>query len=288
MHVSVIIVNYNAGSMLTQCVRALLTSSIPVSVRIADNASRDDSLTQLRTALPTTAPVTILPMGDNLGFARANNRALQGVDSPWLLFINPDCVVRPDTLQKVLTALQNHPAAGMAGCVIRNPDGSEQAGCRRHIPTPWSALASMTGLGRSFALHQTPLPTQTTNVEAISGAFMLVRAEALNKVGLLDETYFMHCEDLDWCLRFRQAGYDILFVPDAEASHLKGHSSAGRPVFVEWHKHRGMVVFYRKFFRRRYAWPIMWTVFAGIWLRFGWRATRLTLRRLLNSPGSTP
>ena len=105
-------------------------------------------------------------------------------------------------------------------------------------------------------------------MDAISGAFMMVRREALDAVGPLDEAYFMHCEDLDWCMRFRQSGRRVLFVPTASAVHHKGASSRARPVRVLWHMHRGMVRYYRKFFRREYPGPFMWLVVAGVAVRF--------------------
>ena len=105
-------------------------------------------------------------------------------------------------------------------------------------------------------------------MDAISGAFMMVRRDALVAVGALDEAYFMHCEDLDWCMRFRQSGRRVLFVPTASAVHHKGTSSRARPVRVLWHMHRGMVRYYRKFFRGAYPAPFLWLVVAGVAVRF--------------------
>ena len=98
---------------------------------------------------------------------------------------------------------------------------------------------------------------------------MLARREALTSVGLLDAKYFMHCEDLDWCMRFRRAGWRILFAPNATVLHHKGVCSRARPIFVEWHKHRGMMRFYKKFFLHQYPGALMWLVAGGVWLRFG-------------------
>ena len=152
------------------------------------------------------------------------------------MLLNPDCVIEPTTIETVLAAIEEHPRAGMAGCLLTNPDGGEQAGCRRMLPTPGRAFVRAFGLrqlsgklktwvGRSgpgdFVLAGEPLPPGPAEVEAISGAFMLVRRRAIDVVGLLDEDYFLHCEDLDWCHRFREAGYPILFVPNAKALHEK-------------------------------------------------------------------
>jgi GT2 family glycosyltransferase len=110
---------------------------------------------------------------------------------------------------------------------------------------------------------------------------MLVRRTAIDQVGLFDEGYFMHCEDLDWCMRFRLAGWRVVFVPEAVVMHEKGVSSRSRPVFVEWHKHRGMARYYRKFFTRRYPLVLLPCVLLAIWLRFAWVAARHTLMRLI-------
>jgi GT2 family glycosyltransferase len=120
-----------------------------------------------------------------------------------------------------------------------------------------------------FLMHKEPLPDRPIEVEAISGACMLVRATARHEVGPLDEGYFMHCEDLDWCMRFRRQGWTILFVPAARVVHYLGACSRSRPIFVEWHKHKGMLRFYRKFFRHQYPGVLMWIVAFGVWLRFG-------------------
>ena len=108
----------------------------------------------------------------------------------------------------------------------------------------------------------------------------------METVGPLDEGYFLHCEDLDWCERFRQAGLKVLFVPDVSIRHAKGGSSRDRPVRVLWHKHRGMIRYYRKFFRDQYPLPVLWLVSAGVWLRFGLLATWEVTGRSLARPRS--
>ncbi|MGH9579201.1 MAG: glycosyltransferase family 2 protein, partial [Terriglobales bacterium] len=177
--------------------------------------------------------------------------------------------------------------AGMASCLVVNPDGSEQVGCRRMVPTPWRSMVRVLHLHQviknhpriqPFSLTGLPLPRAPEPVEAISGAFMFLRREAFESVGLMDEGYFLHCEDLDWCMRFRQAGWKILFVPHVRIVHWKGLSSKAHPVVVEYHKHRGMVRFYNKFFRHQYPRALMVPVVSAVWLRFvaktGWIVLR--------------
>jgi GT2 family glycosyltransferase len=285
---SVITVSFNSGRQLSSCVSAVLRSTVPVEVFVVDNGSRDDTLALLRASLGADEMrARILPNAANLGFARANNRALAQAKGHWLLFLNPDCVIEPDTIERMERALADCPSAGMAGPLILNPDGSEQAGCRRERPVPGKAFVRAFGLARwaprlglperavrDFVRRGDPLPPHPVPVDAISGAFMLVRREALETVGPLDEGYFLHCEDLDWCERFRQAGLSVLFVPQVAVVHDKGGSSRERPVRVLWHMHRGMARYCRKFFRREYPLAFMALVLAGIWLRFGVLALR--------------
>jgi GT2 family glycosyltransferase len=126
-------------------------------------------------------------------------------------------------------------------------------------------------------LHLHPLPKEPIEVEAISGACMMVSRAAIAAVGPLDEQYFLHCEDLDWCMRFHQRGWTILFVPEAKVVHHKGVSSRQQPLAVEYYKHRGMVLFYRKFLSDTYPRWLMVFVVLGVWVRFA----ALAMRRLL-------
>ena len=214
----------------------------------------------------------------NIGFAKACNMAACDVSGQYLLYLNPDCILEKNAISELLATLKGNSAAGMAGGLLLNPDGTEQAGGRRGVPTPWRSFVRAFGLSRlgnrypklfsDFLLHTEPAPEVPIEVEAISGACMMVRREALEDVGPLDEGYFMHCEDLDWCMRFRQKGWKILFVPTAKIVHYRGACGKSRPIFVEWHKHKGMMRFYRKFFRHQYPGFLMWLVGFGVWLRF--------------------
>jgi len=289
--ISVIIVNYNAGAELARCVSSVAQAKIDLEIIVVDNASQDESIHQLRAQFPQESRLTVLPNAKNLGFAVACNQGSRVAGGDFLLYLNPDCVVEPETMQVLLNCLQNDPQVGMAGGLILNPDGSEQRGCRRAVPTPWKSLVNSLGLqGLSrlnprifsdFRLDQEPLPVQAVAVDAISGACMLVRREALADVGPLDEGYFLHCEDLDWCMRFRQRGWKIMFVPQARLYHSKGACSSSRPIFVEWSKHKGMVRFARKFFADHYPRPVFWLIWLGIWLRFGLSLVRIFFKKLL-------
>lgn len=275
--VSVLIVNFNGGALLCESVRAVLASSIPVEVLVSDNGSTDGSLQLLYHLMGRDPRVRVIENGANLGFARANNVCLPHAVAQHVLFLNSDCIIEPDTLRRMYQTMEAYPDVGMAGCLIRNPDGTEQAGCRRAVPTPWRASMRVLHLNRlfpndphfhSFVLTNDLLPVHPVSIDAISGAFMFVRREALEQVGPLDEGYFLHCEDLDWCMRFRETGWKIMFVPDVAVVHFKGQSSKAQPIRVLWYKHKGMIRFYKKFFRQQYSLAMMLLVTTAVWTRF--------------------
>lgn len=290
--VSLIIVNYNACECLVACVSSALDQVGEVIV--VDNASSDNSVERLTTVFPGDRRLKIVRNRENLGFAAACNIGAERSIGSYLFFLNPDCVLAWDSVSHLLRVLGEHLDVGMVGGLLVNPDGTEQAGGRRAIPTPWRSFVRAFGLSYfadrwprlflDFHLHKQPLPTHPIEVEAISGAGMLVRREAMRDVGCWDEGYFLHCEDLDLCMALRRKGWKIMFVPDVRIMHDQGVCSRSRPIFVEWHKHRGMMRFYRKFFQHQYPGPLMWLVALGIWLRFGmvalYHSALLTLRHL--------
>jgi len=289
--ISAVIVNYNAGRFLRACVDSLLACPLEIEIIVVDNASSDGSLD----TLDASPQVTIIRNNQNLGFSAGCNVGLKAASADHLLFLNPDCTFLPGTIATLLKYLQAHDQVGMVGGRLVNPDGTEQAGGRRAVPTPWRTLVRAMGLTRfsdrwpqlfeDFHLHKQPLPKEPIEVEAISGACMLVKREALEDVGLWDEGYFLHCEDLDYCMRFRKNGWKIAFVPDARIVHEHGACSRTRPIFVEWHKHKGMMRFYRKFFRHQYPGLLMGLVALGVWLRFSLVATYYTVKRVSQALG---
>lgn len=282
---SVIIVNFNSGELVTACVRSLLCYMGDLQVLVSDNGSHDGSIRYLKQEISDERLIIRLHH-ENLGFSAGANRVLPEVDGDLILFLNPDCLVKPQALSQMVAFMNGNPDVGMSGCLIRNMDGTEQPGCRRRVPTPWRTFVRVCHLGyfmkpspgfQPLYLHTTPLPEGPIDIEAISGAFMLVKRAALVAVGPLDAGYFLHCEDLDWCMRFRKNGWRIVFVPDVTITHAKGACSASTPIRVEWHKHKGMIRFYRKFFKEQYPLPFMILVIIAVWVRFFALALTLTL-----------
>jgi len=289
--VSVIIVNYNAGSLLLECVSTALNQA--QQVIIIDNASIDSSLQKLEAQFASKNNLLFIRLDTNIGFAAGCNKGLAASTQPYLLFLNPDCILEKNSLQRMVQVMGSDPHIGMVGGYLVNPDGSEQGGGRRAMPTPWRAFVRATGLYRlekywpqlffDFHLNKQPLPQTPIEVDAISGALMLVRREAIDAVGSWDENYFLHCEDLDWCMRFKQKNWKIIFVPDAPVTHFQGTCSRSRPFFVAWHKHKGMLRFYHKFFHQQYPSILMGLITVSVWLRFAVTVVFYTARNCYNT-----
>jgi GT2 family glycosyltransferase len=193
----------------------------------------------------------------NIGFAAANNLALRDADAEFVLMLNPDTELRDGALQSCLDRMDSDPAIGMVGCKLVLPSGELDHACKRSFPTPLSALAHFTGVGRSDSAPGRLSQYRATQlgddepgpVDAVNGAFMLVRSDAIKEVGGLDEGYWLYMEDLDWCYRFWQRGWKVFYDPAGVVLHVKGGSSGERRGFrQEVAFHRGMGRFYRKFY----------------------------------------
>jgi GT2 family glycosyltransferase len=271
----VVIVNFNAGIYLRNALDSVFRSPAVAHVYVVDNGSTDGSLDLISEG--SADRLIIIRKRRNLGFAAACNFGFKQATCENLLVLNPDCEVIEGAIDCLVTALRSTERAGIVGPLLLNPDGSEQAGGRRRLPTPVLALGQFARrLGRlfpfqfpDFLLHHEPLPQDTVEVEAISGACMMVRREMIAEVGPLDEEYFLHCEDLDWCMRAQRSGWKVLFVPEAKVVHHKGVSSRGRRLKVEYYKHVGMVRFYGKLFTETRPRLFLAMLTVGVWIRFG-------------------
>ncbi len=234
MKLSVIIVNYNVKYFLEQCLcslrLALTQIDTPAEVMVIDNASTDGSLEYLQPRFPD---FRFIANPENEGFARANNRALQLARGEFILFLNPDTLVSGDALEESLAFFETQPAAGAVGVKMLDGSGLYLRESKRGFPTPWVSFCKMSGLTRIFPhsalfsryylgnLNQHSLH----EVEALAGAFMMVRKKVLDKTGGFDERFFMYAEDIDLSYRIRQAGYYNYYLPDAPIIHFKGEST---------------------------------------------------------------
>jgi GT2 family glycosyltransferase len=210
---------------------------------------------------------------ENIGFSAANNVVLREDEARAVLLLNPDTEVYAGTLDAALERLYSDERIGMVGCKLVTESGELDHACKRSFPTPLSALAHFTGIGRGDDAGESLGQYRATHlgdddpgeVDAVNGAFMLCRAEAVRDVGLLDEGYWLYMEDLDWCRRFWQAGWQIFYEPAGVALHVKGGSSGKRRApKQEIAFHRGMGRFYRRFDAAEHNPLVNTAVYAGI------------------------
>jgi N-acetylglucosaminyl-diphospho-decaprenol L-rhamnosyltransferase len=230
---TIVIVNYNTVGHLGNCLDSIFGSRQAVSYRVwvVDNASTDGSPEMVASRYPQ---VGLIANRENVGFARANNQVLSRLDGDWALLLNSDTLVTDHVFDKGIAFLRQHAEAGMITCKLVQADGGLDLACRRAFPTAFDGFCRAVGLSSLFPrspylarYNLTYLDEdETVEVDAVNGAYMLVRRAAMAEVGLLDESYFMYMEDLDWCYRFRQRGWRIFYVPDGTVIHLKGQSSS--------------------------------------------------------------
>lgn len=229
---SIIIVNYNVKEFLLNLLDSIRIASKNISVEtiVVDNASDDGSVDLLYQKFPD---VKLIANKTNVGFGAANNQAMQIACGEYFLLINPDTIVREDTIIKMLDFFKRTPKAGIAGCKVLNPDGTLQLSCRRSFPGPWTSFTKVTGLSALFPKNRilarynlTYLDeNQTYEVDAVSGAFLMIRKNVYEKVGGFDEQFFMYGEDLDLCYRVQKSTFKVFYVHSTEIIHYKGEST---------------------------------------------------------------
>lgn len=285
----VIVVSYNVRDLLAACLQSVLASTgVTATVCVVDNASRDGSADMVRRDFPQ---VGLIASAVNGGFSFANNLALRrfgiGLGRPsdtaeaprYVLLLNPDTQIPPDALQTAVAYMDDHPDIGVLGPKVLRPNGDLDMACRRSFPTPEVAVYRMLGLSTLFPTsprfgryNLTFLdPDATADVDAVTGAFMLVRREAIERAGLLDESFFMYGEDLDWALRIKQQCYRVVYFPRISVLHHKGESSRSSDRALR-EFYRAMLIFYRKHYQRTTPQPLHWLIVGGIrtWGTLAW------------------
>lgn len=250
--VSVIIVNWNTRQYLLDCIASLRkeTTASTLEIIVVDNGSHDDSPAALRDAFPD---VTLIENGANLGFARANNIGFRVATGRYLCLVNTDVIALDGVVDQLVAYLDAHPRVGIAGPRTVNRDLTLRQNCRR-FPTLWNAAGDYLMLKRilpgveRFAGRTLPASTYvaTHEAEVLSGCFMMVRGAAFDEVGPLDEDFFFYGEDTDWCRRFHDAGWSIVYLVEAEAIHFGGGSTKAYPVKYYLTMERADLMYWRK------------------------------------------
>lgn len=278
---SIIIVNYNAQKLLQECLRSVYaeTTQIRFDVWVVDNNSNDNSVAMVEKEFPE---VKLIKNNENCGFAKANNMAISRVDSDYVLLLNPDTIICDNAIEKTVQFINENNRVGIAGCRVLNEDGTLQLACRRSIPTPSVAFYRLTGLSKLFPNSKKMAKYNLTyldidkphEVDAVSGAFLMIRREVVDEIGMLDERFFMYGEELDWCLRTKKAGWTVMYYSDADIIHYKGECSKSNSRKAAFEFYRSMHLFHKKHFAENYSPIVNAIICAGIFLKAlcSWRS----------------
>lgn len=283
MDISIIIVNWNVKELLRNCLHALLEAGagLALEIIVVDSASTDGSVQMVRQEFPQ---VRLVASAENLGYSRGNNTGCRVAGGRYLFLLNPDTVVQPDTLQQLVRYMEAHPAVGAAGPQLLWPDGSLQSS-RRRLPTLGTLFWESTLLGQWFPhnrhihyYHMLDQPLQEAQpVEWVVGAALFIRRETWEQVGPLDETFFMYFEETDWLRRCAEAGWEIVYLPEARLIHYEGKSSeqglADRAIRFQ----RSKLHYTRKYFGG--GWSSLLRVF--LWLTFAFQWAEETAKWLI-------
>lgn len=271
---SIVIVNYNVACFLEQCLRSVYEAvqGMEAEIFVVDNHSVDNSLEMLHTHFPE---VKLIANEDNVGFARANNQAIRMASGEYVLLLNPDTIVQPDTFTKTLDFMDSTPDAGALGVKMIDGRGRFLPESKRGLPLPDVAFYKIFGLSKIFKksrrfgrYHLTYLdPDEIHSVEVLSGAFMLLRKSVLDKIGLLDETFFMYGEDIDLSYRVILGGYKNYYYPLTRIIHYKGESTKKSSVNYVIVFYQAMQIFAKKHFSQKNAQLFDWIINFAIWFR---------------------
>lgn len=271
---SVVIVNYNVVNFLEQCLNSVLAASkkLQIEVFVVDNNSVDGSVEFIRQKFPK---VNLIANKENVGFSKANNQAILQSKGRYVLLLNPDTVVEQDTFDKCVAYMDAHPNTGGMGVRMLDGKGRFLPESKRGLPTPAVSFYKIFGFSKLFpkskkfgSYHLGYLDEhQIHEIDVLSGAFMLMRAETLSKVGLLDEAFFMYGEDIDLSYRIQQGGYSNVYFPETKIIHYKGESTKKGSLNYVFVFYNAMVIFAKKHFSARYARIFSIAIHTAIYLR---------------------
>ncbi len=276
MDLSIIIVAFRNQEKLRITLEAVFKSvtNFKYEVIVVDNDSKDGTAEMVEREFPQTK----LLRNENNGFSKGNNFGIKRADqnSRYILLLNPDTRVEPNVLEECIKKMDSDTSIGILGCKLLRENGELDWACRRNIPNPWNSFTRLFGLQKlfpkskvfaSYNLMHVPIG-QETEVGAVTGAFLMIRRSVMEKIGLLDEDFFMYGEDLDWCCRCTLACYKVWYFPKVTTIHYKGQSSKKAPYRSLHAFYSAMWIFYKKHYLKKYPFILNWLVYLGIWTKF--------------------
>lgn len=287
LDVSIVIVSYNTLKLTTECIDSVVKNVKGVSYEIVvvDNNSPDNSGQELKKLEKKYKSLTVIASKDNLGFAKGNNLGIKETSGRYLLFLNPDTVVFPNTIEAMVKFMDEHPEAGSATCELKLPSGGIDEASHRGFPTPWNSLCHFSGIEKIFPktklfggyVQGWKKFDQIHEIDALAGAFMIVPRKLGEEVGWWDEDFFFYGEDLSFCYEIKKRGYKIYYVPTVSIVHYGGVSSGIKKssqgittanvktkTMVQNERFRAMKLFYQKHYLDKYPKPLTFLVFKGI------------------------
>lgn len=274
MDLSIVIVNYNTKDLLKQTIESVInnTKGIEYEIWVVDNSSKDGSVEMVQEEFKD---VKLIASKENLGFPKGNNVAIKKATGRYILLLNSDTKVIGDNLQHCVSYMDQHEEIGALGCKVELPDGTLDHACKRGFPTPEASLYYFLKLNkimknkRKYGAYTASYlgEDEIGEVDALMGAFMMIPRTVIDKVGMLDEEFFMYGEDIDWCYRIKEAGYKIMYYPKEKIIHYKGSSSKKKKAKTTYEFHRAMILFYRKHYNDKYNIFVKILVYIGVALR---------------------
>lgn len=285
MDISIIIVSYNTKDFLNRCLKSIYKSDfkkINYEIVVVDNASSDGTVQFIRKNFPK---IKLIENKDNFGFSKACNQGVRDSSGKYLLFLNPDTEVDKNTVSYMISFMEKNKDVGASTCFVKLPSGKLDDGAHRGFPTPWNSFSYFSGLSKLFP--QSKLFSGYTlghldlsnahEVDAVVGAFMMVRRSAGDDVKWWDEDYFFYGEDIDFCFKLKEKGWKIYFVPIVSVLHHKGVSGGIKKhsnhistadyqtkIIATNARFNAMRIFYRKHYEDKYPKPLTWLVFLAI------------------------
>lgn len=287
---SVVIVSYKTGPVLLECLKSVLTQPDVNQLILVDNGNARSMVREVNAIADEDPRLEIISGHGNVGFSKGCNIGARRARGRYLLLLNPDSVIEEGVLGEALDVFDEFSSASLITVRLENPDGSEQRGGRRNLMTPWTCLVEQFRLDRLAPNHphfkrlnlneNEPL-SEITKVQCISGAFMLMPKSTFDDLGGMDEDYFLHVEDVDFCMRIEKRGGEILYVPHISIMHQQGTSRVYSG-FVEWHKSNSFAKYFFKHFQPQYPKPLLNIFVAAIYTRFVLRLIPMSLRWLFD------
>ncbi len=268
MDLSVVIVNYQTFELTKNTINSILEYDYPFSYEIfvVDNASSDDSLDRLRDYFKDK--VKFIASKENNGFAAGNNQALRQASGRYQLLLNSDTVVWENTLEDIYCYMEEHEDVGACGCRVLLEDGELDKACKRSFPNVKNSFIRLFHIPTNSEdddYNLTDLPDdEVYEIDCLTGAFMFIRKDALDQIGLLDETFFMYGEDIDLCYRIKQGGWKIIYYGKSRITHLKGASSKKQKSKLIYEFYRAMYIYYKKHHASESSFIVNWVVYLGI------------------------